>query len=193
MFLCVTSVNKVKYIEEGFFDKNEVNSSIMCIDYLTKTNPNIYPITEEKINSDAYYELLKPLDYDSKNRKKIAKIFYDGGLVCDIYCNENGFKYKLVSYFKSKDKHMVRLAIIDNDIIEYKKLYGTIINQDGYNFEEGFYDIDFKLEKDNLEVYKIFKKWDKENSTAENRYPTKEIRREVTKYKLTDKGLVELQ
>ncbi|MBU2997493.1 YARHG domain-containing protein [Cellulophaga baltica] len=186
-------INQIKYIEEDFFNKKEVSSSIMCIDHLAKTNSNIYPITENKLNSDKYYELLKPIDYNSDNRKKIAEIFYDEGLVCDITCNPIGIKYKLISYFKVGEQHMVRLATIKDNKIEYIKLYETIINVNGYSFNSGYYDIDFKLDVDSLEVYKIFKIWDKENSTEENRYPIKELRREVIKYKLTENGLTELE
>ncbi|WP_159331836.1 hypothetical protein [Tenacibaculum maritimum] len=101
-------------------------------------------------------------------------------------------KYRLLFYTCDSDNLYMKMAIINNgQTKEFIQLYGSSLALDGDSVTTGYHDIGFKLDHDDLEVYKIFKIWDEENSTEDNMYPVKEIRKEVTKYKLTDQGLVE--
>ncbi len=41
-------VNKIKYHEEGFYNKNEIDASKKCINYLSREKPDFYPLNEKK-------------------------------------------------------------------------------------------------------------------------------------------------
>ncbi|WP_062059876.1 YARHG domain-containing protein [Aquimarina longa] len=180
-------INKIRYLEENKNKKNETDTSTKCLNYLVKKKSNFYPLNQKKLDSDENYETLKQLDYESESRTEIEKIMFDGGLVFDINCLGN-IKYKIVSYYKNLKNHFVQLAIINNTKIEFMRLYGSTMGEDGDSLVDGYHDIDFKLDHDNLEIYKTYYIFDPDGDSP---FAKKLVRKETEKYKLTDQGLVE--
>lgn len=160
--------------------KVHIEQNTKCINFLASQNPDIYPLTEKKLDTDKMYDLLTKIDYSFANTPdKIKALMCDGGLNCDINC-EGEVKYNLVSYYCDGEKHFVNLAIIKGDKVDIKKLHGTYVH-DFKNIDK----YSFVLDHDNLEITKT-------NHANTDNYEEKEVSREVTKYKLTDQGLVEL-
>ncbi len=178
-------IDKLKSIENQFSSKNS-----KCSNVLTQKNSSFLPIISNDLleRSSKYKQLL---DVKVENINEIVRgNLCAGGYVWNVKCFTS-IKYQLMFYNCVDNDPFVKLAVINNEEnIDFLELYGSSLF--GEDSIENYHDIDFKLNKDNLEIYKIFKMWDKENITEQNRYPTKEVRREVTKYKLTDKGLVKL-
>lgn len=178
-------IDRVKAIENNLDSK--VNN---CSNELIKQSSELFPLISKNLleRGSKYNSIL------SQTIENINEIVYGnlcaGGYVWNIKCYDS-IKYQLMFYNCVDNDPFVKLAIIkNNDDVSFLELYGSSLF--GEDSIESFYDIDFKLNENSLEVYKIFQEWDKENITEENRYPTKEVRREVTKYKLTENGIVEL-
>jgi hypothetical protein len=183
-------IDKVKNIEN-------LNQKIdKCLDYINENIKKVYPISQSVMESNKWGLNNYLGDYYESNYDRIESVVLKEGIYCDgfyfynINCNTETETILIKAYCNEQPIFNI-LSIKGDKIIKIVKVVDSSLREGEGNFEEGFYDTDFKLEKDHLEVYKIFKVWDKENSTEENMYPTKEIRREVTKYKLTDQGLVE--
>ncbi|KAA1241029.1 YARHG domain-containing protein [Aquimarina sp. RZ0] len=184
-------IDRVKNIENP---SKEIDK---CLDYINDNIKKVYPISQSIMESNKWGLNNYLGDYYESNYDRIESVILKKGIYCDgfyfynINCNTE-IETILVKAYCNEQPIFNILSIKGSKIIKIVKVVDSSLREGEGDFEEGFYDIDFKLDKDDLEVYKIFKKWDKENMTEENQYPTKEIRREVTKYKLTDQGIVEL-
>ncbi|WP_062055739.1 YARHG domain-containing protein [Aquimarina longa] len=184
-------IDRVKNIE------NPNKKTDKCLDYINDNIKKVYPISQSIMESKKWGLNNYLGDYYESNYDRIESVILKEGIYCDgfyfynINCNTE-IETILVKAYCNEQPIFNILSVKESKIIKIVKVVDSSLREGEDDFEEGFYDIDFKLDKDDLEVYKIFKKWDKENSTEENQYPTKEIRREVTKYKLTDQGIVKL-
>ncbi|KAA1244033.1 YARHG domain-containing protein [Aquimarina sp. RZ0] len=180
-------IDKIKTLEGQFNLKGNKN----CLYYFGLDNLDFFPLTSDKFLTHKYSNDLDKIKLEELN-EVVEGNLCGGGTVWDIMYYEN-IKYQLMFYTCDSDNLYLKMAILDdNEIKDFIQLYGSSTALYGDAVTSGYHDIDFKLDKDDLEVYKIFKVWDEENSTEENMYPVKEVRREVSKYKLTDQGLVEL-
>ncbi|WP_024739991.1 YARHG domain-containing protein [Tenacibaculum maritimum] len=179
-------IGKVKHFETQFTLKENKN----CLYYFGLNKIDFFPLTNDKLLSGKYVDDLEK--FKLKNLNEVVEgNLCGGGSVWDIMHYET-IKYRLLFYTCDSDNLYMKMAIINNgQTKEFIQLYGSSLALDGDSVTTGYHDIGFKLDHDDLEVYKIFKIWDEENSTEDNMYPVKEIRKEVTKYKLTDQGLVE--
>ncbi len=186
LFSCQKKTTKVISVTDQLSEKKALEkkdhkiTNRKCINFLALENRDIYPLTEQKLDTDEMYDLLSTIDYSFANTpEEVKSLMCDGGLNCDINC-KGGIQYNLVSHYCDGEKHFVNLAIIQGEKIDIKKLHGTYVHD--------FKDIDkysFVLDYDNLEVTKT-------NYTNTNNYVKKEVSKEVTKYKLTDQGIVKL-
>lgn len=178
-------IYKVKILEGSFSSK-----SSHCPNELSHHLPDLYPIrSNELLNRGFKYNSMLDAKVEDVNEIVYGNLCA-GGYVWNVKCYVV-ITYQLMFYNCVDDDPFVKLAIIksDNDI-SFLELYGSSLF--GEDTIDSYYDTDFKLNQDSLEVYKIFKELDQENITEENQFPVKEVRREVTKYKLTDQGIVEL-
>ncbi|ADV51244.1 YARHG domain-containing protein [Cellulophaga sp. E16_2] len=180
-------IDKVKSIENQF----SVDGNKNCLYYLGLNNTDFFPLTSDKLLNNKFRDDLERIKLKVLN-EVVRGNLCGGGSVWDIMYYEN-IKYLLLFYTCDSDNLYMKMAIVKNEeVIEFKQLFGssTTLNED--TTTDGYYDIDFKLNKDTLEVFKIYKELAYKNSeTKEDSYKTKEVRREVTKYKLTENGLVE--
>lgn len=187
--------------EQNYIDKIKAVESLTkktdkCLDYFNDNVKTIYPLKGYNDNwpTSDFFKI-----YYEQNKDRIHDIVFENVSFCDgfyfynINCNTD-IENILFTAYCNDDPIFHILSIKDEKIISKVKVVDSSIrtsNEDSVT--SGYHDIDFKLDRENLEVYKIFKIWDEENSTQENMYPIKEVRREtVMKYKLTNQGLVEL-
>lgn len=182
-------IDKIKTIEKLSKNIDE------CLNYFNDNVKNIYPLKGSgRWNIGSFFR-----EYNKENQDRLYSITLKEGLFCDgfyaynIDCNQN-IENILFTAYCNDDPIFHIISIQDNKVIKAVKVVDSSIRtSDEDSVTGGYHDIDFILDRDRLEIYKIFKIWDEENSTEENMYPVKEVRRElVAKYKLTDQGLVEL-
>jgi len=163
------------------------------LNYFNDNIKNIYPLKGSrgwKIGS--FFR-----EYNEENQDRLYSITIEEGLFCDgfyfynIDCNQNVENILFTAYCND-DPIFHILSIKDNKIIKKIKVVDSSLREGEGNLYDGFYEIDFKLDNNDLEVYKIYKERAYKNpETKEDSYKTKEVRREVTKYKLTDQGIVQ--
>jgi hypothetical protein len=183
-------IDKVKNIETS----NQKTDR--CIHYVHENINKVYPLTGDNIESAKNVTLLSKINnfYNEKyyNIEGIMQMICDGAKIYNIDCHEN-IENLLITFYCNENPISYVITIEGNKVIKRIKVVDSSIRtSDEDSVTGGYHDIDFILDRDHLEVYKIFKIWDEENSTEENMYPVKEVRRElVAKYKLTDQGLVE--
>ncbi|WP_062055737.1 YARHG domain-containing protein [Aquimarina longa] len=187
-------IKKIKELEQKTEDKIHIDN-LNCINSIDRNKSSIYPLTNEKLLSVEIEKLISNAENYHKYKfyEDIREYICEGkgSFIYNINCLMEIENILFVTYC-GEDPTSHIFSIKGDKIINKVKVIDSSLREGEGSITSGFYDIDFKLNKDDLEVYKIFKIWDKENSTEENRYPTKEIRREVTKYKLTDQGLIAL-
>ncbi|WP_289045321.1 YARHG domain-containing protein [uncultured Olleya sp.] len=180
-------IDKIKNIESQFTLKGNKN----CLYYFGLNNSGFFPLTNDKLLRNKYSTGLEKIKLEDLH-EVVEGNLCGGGSVWDIMYYE-GVKYQLLFYSCDSDNLYMKMAVIKNDVIkEFIQLYGSSTALNGDSVTGGYHDISFKLDRNNLEVYKVFKILDKENMTEKNRYPVKEVRREITKYKLTENGILEL-
>lgn len=188
-------INKIKELEQRTEDKIRIDN-LNCINYIDRNKLSIYPLTNEKLLS---IEIEKSIS-NAENYHKYK--FYEdireyicegkGSFIYNINCSTEIENILFITYC-GEDPTSHIFSIKDEKIINKVKVVDSSLREGDGSITSGYFDIDFKLDYDNLEVYKIFKIWDEENSTEENMYPIKEVRRElISKYKFTDQGLIEL-
>lgn len=187
--------------EQNYIDKIKALESLTkktdkCLDYFNDNVKTIYPLKGYNDNwpTSDFFKI-----YYEQNKDRIHDIVFEQVSFCDgfyfynINCNTD-IENILFTAYCNDDPIFHILSIKGNEIIKKVKVVDSSLRtSDNDSVMSGYHDINFKLDRDNLEVYKIFKIWDEENSTEENRYPVKEVRRElISKYKLTENGIVEL-
>jgi hypothetical protein len=185
--------------EQGYIEKiksieNSNQKIHKCLDYFDKKVKDIYPLVgSENWNMGDFFD-----DYNEENYDRIDSITYKEGLSCDgfyIYNINCSIEVENILYTAYCNENPIFhiLSIKGDEIIKKVKVVWSSLDEGEGSFSDGYYDIDFKLDHDDLEVYKIYKKQaDTKNATKkEDLYKSVETGREVTKYKLTDTGLVE--
>ncbi len=185
-----TYINQIKNLE-----KNISQNTCSCITCIGKQNIDLFPLIStdflEVDNSSYKYDKLKPAQVNSTDMNPIVYgNLCGGGSVWNITCFTN-IKYQLMFYECHSNNLLLKLAVLKDDkSIDFIELYdSSLYDEDGGNIIDGFYDVDFKLNENYLEVYKIYRKRI-DNPTEETQFDTKEIRREVTRYGLSKNGLV---
>ena len=159
--------------------KVHTEQNTKCINFLASKSPNIFPLNGEKMLNEEYMDRIIEIENLNEQPNIIKGILCGGGVIFDINCSKK-INYRIISSFCNNDNHFVNLAIIKGDKIDIKKLHGTYVH-DFKNIDK----YSFVLYHDNLEITKT-------NHANTDNYKEKEMSREVTKYKLTDQGLVEL-
>ncbi|WP_158978834.1 YARHG domain-containing protein [Cellulophaga sp. L1A9] len=185
-------IDKVKSIESP-------NQKIdKCLDYINENIKKVYPISQSVMESNKWGLNIYLGDYYESNYDRIKSVVREEGIHCvgfyfyNINCNTETETILVKAYCNEQPIFHI-LSIKGSKIIKIIKVVDSSLRTSDYDsVTSGYHDIDFKLEKGKFEVYKIYKILDEENSTEQNRYPVKEIRRElVSKYKLTENGIVE--
>ena len=194
-FSCKTNTKEQDYIDKVKALERLNQKTDNCLNYINDNVETIYPITGDNIESTEKLNLISQINeyYSYNHLEVIRELICDGATIYNIDCNSNNSANMILMVYCNDNPIFYVLSIKDDKIIKKVKIVDSSLRTSDYDsVTSGYHDIDFKLEKGKFEVYKIYKILDEENSTEENRYPTKEVRREVTKYKLTDNGLVEL-
>ncbi|WP_158974306.1 YARHG domain-containing protein [Cellulophaga sp. L1A9] len=183
-------INQIKNLEKSLLQNN-----CSCINCIGKQNINLLPLIsadflEVDKNPDKFNKL-KPAQVNYTDMNPIVNgNLCGGGYAWNITCFTN-IKYQLMFYVCHSDNLLLKLAVLKDDkSIDFIELYdSSLYDEDGGNIIDGFYDVDFKLDENYLEVYKIYRKRI-DNPTEDTQFDTKEIRREITKYSLSKNGLV---
>ncbi|CAA0231521.1 hypothetical protein ACE1MK_01220 [Tenacibaculum maritimum] len=158
--------------------KVNTEQNAKCINFLASKKPSIFPLNGRKMLNEEYMDRIIEIENLDEQPNIIKGILCGDGVIFDINCSGK-VNYRIISSFCNNDNHFVNLAIIKGDKVDMKKLHGAYVHD--------FRNIDrysFVLDHDSLEITKI-------NHANTDSYEEKEVSREVTKYKLTDQGLVE--
>lgn len=181
-------IDKIKNIE------NANKKTSKCIEYYNDNVKKVYPlIGSENWDFGDFFD-----SYNEENSIRFSPQNLKQGFSCDGYYVYNidcyvNVENVLFTAYCNEDPIFHIVSIKGDKVIKAVKVVGSSLGNSNDSITGGYHDIDFILDRDYLEVYKIFKIWDQENSTEENMYPVKEVRRElISKYKLTDNGIVEL-
>ncbi len=183
-----------KYIDKVKSIESLGKKTDSCLNYFNEKVKNIYPlIGSENWSLNNFFD-----NYNEKNYSRLNSITNKEGLSCDgfyaynINCSTEVENILYTAYCNDNPIFHI-LSIKGDKIIKKIKVVDSSLREGDGNIVDGFYEIDFKLDDTNLEVYKIYKEQAYKNpETKKDAYKTKEVRREVTKYKLTENGLIEL-
>lgn len=174
----VNNQKEEKLIVETKTIKNQ-NLIKDCVDFFHNEKSKTYPITGAKIENDELPESLIEIAQSSdKMPEEIKKILFDGSIL-KLNCNTDGIIYYLII---APDNGTIKiyLSTINESNVEITRLHGS--------YEHDFRsikDYNFILDHDDLEVTKT-------NYTLDGSGKQKKVSKEVTKYKLTENGIVEM-
>ncbi|WP_438711322.1 YARHG domain-containing protein [Aquimarina muelleri] len=179
-------VSRIKEIESKF----ALNGNKNCLYNFGLNNSDFFPLTSNILLDENYKYSISLEKIKIKNLNEVIKEnLCGGGGVWDIMCYEN-IKYQLLFYTCDSHNIYMKMAIIkEGEVKEFKELYGSSMGYNGDSLVDGYHDVDFKLDRNDLEVYKTYYIFDPEGDSP---FAKKEVRKEFTKYKLTDQGLVKL-
>lgn len=179
-------IDKIKGIESSREKTDK------CLNYFNDNVKKIYPLKGMDNETWSFASFFH--NYNEKNEERMYDIAFKQGLFCDgfyfynINCNTEVENILFTAWCNDNPIFNI-LSIKGDKIIKIVKVVWSSMGEDGDSLVDGYHDIDFKLDHDNLEIYKTYYIFDPEGDSP---FAKKEVKREITKYKLTDQGIVEL-